>query len=230
MYNITTSIKTWAEDDRPREKLQIKGKHALSDAELLAIVIGSGTRRKSAVDIAKEILQSNGNNLYELGKMTRSELMSFSGIGEAKATGILAVLELGRRRAATNRPVRKRISKSSDCFEILKPLFQDLDHEEFRIVGLTKDNRIIGTKLISKGGRSSTVVDGKLIFKELLDMKASGCILAHNHPSGNLKPSEPDIRLTNKLTKFGVLIDMPVLDHIIVADNGYYSFADNGIL
>ncbi len=228
MYKNTTSIKSWAEDDRPREKLQYKGRKALSDAELIAIILGSGTREKSAVELAKEILKANNNNLYQLGKMTQSELMEFSGIGVAKAIGIIAVLELGRRRASYKAPILQKIGKPSDTYHYIKSHFQDLDHEEFRVLGLSRSNRIIGQKLISKGGRSGTTADGKLIFKELLDMKASGCILFHNHPSGNLKPSNQDIYLTKQFVQFGKLINLPVLDHLIITDNGYYSLAENG--
>lgn len=228
MYINTTSIKSWAEDDRPREKLQNKGRNALSDAELLAIVIGSGTRRKSAVELAQEILQANANNLYELGKMNQAELMKFSGIGEAKALSIIAVLELGRRRAKSSVPQRVKITNSQMVYEHVRHSFMDLDYEEFRIVALSRSNHILGVKLISKGGRAGTVADGKLIFKELLDMKACACILVHNHPSGKLEPSNADIELTKKLSGFGRFIDLPVLDHLIVTDSGFYSFADEG--
>ena len=228
MYTNTTSIKSWAEDDRPREKLQSKGRMALSDAELIAIVLGSGTRKKSAVELAKEILKENDNDLYRLGKMTQAELMNFSGIGEAKAISIIAVLELGRRRSSYEAPIAPKISKAADTYNYIKYHFQDLDHEEFRVLGLSRSNRVIGHKLISKGGRSGTVADGKLIFKELLDMKACGCVLLHNHPSGRLEPSDQDIQLTKRLGQFGALIDLPVLDHLIIVDNGYYSFAESG--
>lgn len=228
MYINTTSIKSWAEDDRPREKLQKKGRTALSDAELIAIVLGSGTRNKSAVELAKEILTEKNNCLYQLGKMTQSELMKFSGIGTAKAIGIIAVLELGRRRASYKMPITPKIKSASDTYQYMKYYFQDLDHEQFRILGLSKSNRIIGQKLISKGGRDGTIADGKLIFKELLDMKACACILFHNHPSGKLAPSKQDLELTRRLAQFGRLIDLNILDHIIIADNGYYSFTEGG--
>lgn len=228
MYKNTTTIKSWAEEDRPREKLQNIGRSSLTNAELLAIVLGSGTRRKSAVELAKDILNANKDNLYLLGKMSQKELMEFSGVGEAKAISIIAVMELGRRRAATEVPIMKKMSQAKDIYDLVKLDFQDLDHEIFRVIGLSRSNRVIGNKLISKGGRSGTVADGKLIFKELLDMKASSCILLHNHPSGKLMPSTQDLDLTKRLVQFGKLIDLPVLDHLIVTDAGYYSFVENG--
>lgn len=228
MYTNNTTIKSWAEEDRPREKLQNMGRANLTNAELLAIVLGSGTRKKSAVELAKEILAANNDNLYKLGKMSQVDLMMFSGVGDAKAISIIAVMELGRRRAVAEIPPQTKVSQAIDAYNYVKSDFQDLEHEEFRILGLTRSNKIIGNKLISKGGRSGTVADGKLIFKELLDMKASSCILLHNHPSGKLMPSSQDIDLTKRLIQFGKLIDMPVLDHLIIADGGYYSFVENG--
>lgn len=230
MYKNTTTIKSWAEEDRPREKLQSKGKGALTNAELLAIILGSGTRKKSAVELSKEILMANKNNLHLLGKMNQSELMKFSGVGEAKALNVLAVMELGRRRSRSVNPNNTKVSKASDIYNYMKLEFQDLLHEEFRVVGLSVNNFILNQKLISKGGRSGTVADGKLIFKELLDMKASACVLVHNHPSGNLKPSEKDLQLTRKFGQFGQLINLPVLDHLIITDSGYYSFSENGMM
>ncbi|PKR81650.1 hypothetical protein CW751_03750 [Brumimicrobium salinarum] len=228
MYQNTTTIKSWAEEDRPREKLQSKGRNALTNAELLAIILGSGTNKKSAVELGQEILKTHDNSLYELGKMNQSELMNFNGVGQAKAISIIAVMELGRRRAAEEIPLKPKISQAKDVFDNVKRDFQDLEHEEFRVLGLSRSNRIMGNKLISKGGRSGTVADGKLIFKELLDMKASSCILLHNHPSGKLLPSPQDVDLTKRFVQFGKLIDLPVLDHLIITDTGYYSFIENG--
>lgn len=228
MYKNTTTIKSWAEEDRPREKLQEKGRTTLTNAELLAIVLGSGTRNKSAVELAKDVLAVNKECLYSLGKMSQTDLMKFPGIGEAKAISIIAVMELGRRRAATEVPIPKKISQARDIYEYVKLDFQDLDHEEFRVIGLSRSNRVLDNKLISKGGRSGTIADGKLIFKALLDMKASSCILLHNHPSGKLMPSSQDLDLTKRFIQFGKLIDLPVLDHLIIADTGYYSFNENG--
>lgn len=218
----------WAEDDRPREKMQLKGKTALSDAELLAIIIGSGTRQKSAVDLAKEILKKNNHNLYQLGKMNQAELMHFSGIGQAKAISIMATLELGRRRNKAEIPKIKKLNSSNDAYLYVKSDFQDLEHEEFRVIGLSQHNHVIKNILVSKGGTAGTVVDGKMVFKALLDMKATNCILFHNHPSGVLRPSQQDRRLTKELIAFGKMIRLQILDHIIVGDTGFYSFADEG--
>jgi len=228
MYINNTSIKSWAEDDRPREKLKNKGRTALSDAELLAIIISSGTKNKSAVDLAKEILLANKNSLYQLGKMNQKELMQFSGIGEAKAINIIAMLELGRRRASSEIQLTPKLNHARSVYDYFKRDFQDLEHEEFRVLGLSRSNKVLGNKLISKGGRTGTIADGKLIFKELLDMKATSCILLHNHPSGKLEPSQADINLTKNLARFGKMIDLPVLDHLIITDSGYYSFTEHG--
>ncbi|MEX2483453.1 MAG: DNA repair protein RadC [Brumimicrobium sp.] len=231
MYtNHPLSIKSWAEDDRPREKMQLKGKASLSNAELLAILLGSGTKTKSAVELGQEILNSVDNSLYQLGKLSNSDLQHFSGVGEAKSVTIMAAMELGRRRKDEKNVNISKIQHSRDAYNMMKPYFVDLEHEEFRIMGLSRANKIIKIELISKGGRSGTIADGKLIFKSLLDMKASACILCHNHPSGNLKPSEADIRLTNNLFDFGKLIDLKVLDHIIITDHGYTSISDQGLL
>lgn len=230
MYKLNTTIKSWAEDDRPREKLSNQGRSALSDAELLAIVLGSGSRNKSAVELAQEILHFCDNNLYQLGKMNQAELMKFNGVGEAKALSIIAVLELGRRRASSDMPLNEKLNSSMKCYQYMKHHFQDLEHEEFRILGLTRGSRVIANRLISKGGRSGTIADGKLIFKEAIDMKASSFVMFHNHPSGRLEPSSADLRLTKRLVDFGKMIELPIVDHIIISDKGYYSFADNGIL
>lgn len=230
MYKSQSSIKSWAEDDRPREKMQEKGRTALSNAELLAILLGSGTRSKTAVDVAQEVLQASENNLHQLGRFSQAEFMKFSGIGMAKAITLMAALELGRRRAEEPSNKKCKISHSKDVDQLMRPYFLDLQHEEFRVIGLSRANHVIGQKLVSKGGRSGTIADGKLIFKELLDMKASACILCHNHPSGTLRPSESDIRLTKQLFKFGQLIELKVLDHVILTDEGHYSLLENGDL
>lgn len=230
MYTNNTTIKTWAEEDRPREKLQNSGRSVLTNAELIAIILGSGTRSKSAVDLAKEILSANDNSLYQLGKMGQAELMEFQGIGEAKAISIIAMMELGRRRAIAEIPKIIKIRHAKDVYDLVKTKFQDLEHEEFRVLGLSRNNTVLGNKLISKGGRSGTVADGKLIFKALLDLKASSCILMHNHPSGKLLPSNQDLDLTKRLAQFGKLIDLPILDHVIFSDNGFFSFVENGKL
>jgi DNA repair protein RadC len=227
MYKNNLPIKSWAEDDRPREKMQLKGRAALSNAELIAILIGSGTRSKSALDVGKDVLTKINNNLNKLGQYTQAELMQFSGIGQAKAITLMAAMELGRRRVE-EAPLRdNKISKSRDVYVLMRKYFVDLQHEEFRVIGLTRSNRVLGDRLISKGGRTGTIADGKLIFKELLDMKASACILCHNHPSGTLRPSEADIRLTKNLSRFGEMIELKVLDHVIITDRGHYSLLEN---
>ena len=224
------SIKSWAEDDRPREKMQTKGKSALSDAELIAILIGSGTKKKSAVELAQEILNSVDNDLYKLGRLSIADLEKFNGIGAAKAISLISALELGRRRKESDKKPLKKISSSNEAYSYLKPYFEDLEHEEFRILGLSRNNSIIKTELISKGGRSGTIADGKIIFKSLIEMKASACILSHNHPSGNLKPSQQDIDLTERFLSFSELVDLRILDHLIITDNGYTSLMDSGYI
>jgi len=229
-YSKNISIKDWANDDRPREKLLIKGKGALSDAELIAILIASGNRDESAVELSKRILQSLGNNLNRLAKLSVNDLIKFKGIGEAKAISIIASLELGRRRRTADVLEKDKIGGSKDAFQILQLKLEDLPHEEFWIVLLNRANKVIDTKLVGRGGVSSTVVDSKVIFSFALESLASGIILAHNHPSGNLKPSNSDIRLTKKLVDAGEIMEVPILDHIIVGDNDYFSFADEGLI
>ena len=223
-------IKYWAEDDRPREKLTLKGKTALSDAELLAIIIGSGTRNKSAVELSKEILSSFGNNLSEFSRVQISDLLKFNGIGEAKAINIIAALELGRRRQGSETPSKLKVVGAAMVYQHLKPFLGDLNHEEFYLIMLNHANEIIHTKQVSKGGMSSTIVDGKIIFNMALTFQASAIIVSHNHPSGNLNPSSQDLKLTKSLTEFGKYIDLPLLDHIIFTDNGYFSFAEQNLL
>ena len=229
-YSKNISIKDWADDDRPREKLLIKGKGALSDAELVAILIASGNRDESAVELSKRILQSLGNNLNRLAKLSVNDLIKFKGIGEAKAISIIASLELGRRRRTADVLEKAKIGGSKDAFQILQLKLEDLPHEEFWVMLLNRANKVIDTKLVGRGGVSSTVVDSKVIFSFALESLASGIILAHNHPSGNLKPSNSDIRLTKKIVDAGKIMEVPVLDHIIVGDNDYFSFADEGLI
>lgn len=224
------SIKQWAEEDRPREKLIIKGKAALSEAELIAILIGSGTPRLSAVDLAKNILAANENDLNQLARLSIADLKKFNGIGEAKAISIISALELGRRRKETEAVERPKVHSSADAYHFLKPHLLDLDHEQFWVLYLNRANRILKPEMISAGGVSGTVVDAKLVFKKALDILASTVVLAHNHPSGNLKPSEQDIKLTQKLKAAGKTLDIPILDHIIFTDEGYFSFADESLL
>lgn len=229
-YSKNISIKDWADEDRPREKLLIKGKGALSDAELIAILIASGNRNESAVELSKRILQSLGNNLNRLAKLSVNDLVKFKGIGEAKAICIIASLELGRRRRSADVLEKDKIGGSKDAFQVLQLKLEDLPHEEFWIMLLNRANKVIDTKLVGRGGVSSTVVDSKVIFSFALESLASGIILAHNHPSGNLKPSNSDVRLTKKLVDAGKIMEVPILDHIIVGDNDYFSFADEGLI
>lgn len=226
--NLT--IKSWAEDDRPREKLSSKGRNALSDAELIAILIGSGSRNESAVELSKRILASVNNNLSELGKLTITDLIKFKGIGEAKAITIAAAMEIGRRRKESELNKKDKITTSKDAFEILQPLLADLVHEEFWMLLLNRSNQVIKKEHISKGGVAGTVVDAKIVFKSAIENLASGIVLCHNHPSGNLKPSAEDIKLTKNLKEAGKVLDIAILDHIIIADKNYYSFADETIL
>ncbi|MFK8039049.1 MAG: DNA repair protein RadC [Crocinitomicaceae bacterium] len=224
------SIKNLAVDDRPREKLMQHGYAALSNSEILGILIGSGTKDKSAVKVCQEILSSVNGDLNRLAKLSIKDLQKFKGIGEAKAISIVAALELGRRRKDFASKAKTVVKSSSDAFGYISHIFKDLNHEEFHILLLNRANTIKSSALISKGGLSGTVADGKLIFKKALEELASAIILCHNHPSGNLKPSKADIQLTKKLKEFGAMIDLPVLDHIIFTDNDYFSFADEGIL
>ena len=224
------SIKNWSQEDQPREKLRDKGKAVLSDAELAAILIGSGNRDESAVALCKRILASVDNNLSELGKLSIKQLMEFKGIGEAKAISIAAALELGRRRRGEEAIDRKKINSSASVFEIMQPVIGELPHEEFWIIYLNNSNKIIQKKQLSKGGITGTLVDVRLVLKNALEVGATGIILVHNHPSGTLKPSEADKQITKKLKKAGVSLDIKVLDHVIVTEKAYFSFADENIL
>lgn len=224
------NIKSWAAEDRPREKLALKGKATLSDAELIAILLGTGTSRLSAVDLAKNILQAVNNDLNELARLTVKDLMKVKGIGEAKAITIISALELGRRRKDFQAEEKPKIGGSGDAFEILKADLLDIPHEAFWIILLNRANRVIKKHQISQGGVAGTVADPKIIFKVAVEELASGIILAHNHPSGNLTASQADIDLTKKLKESGKLLDIQVLDHIIIAGKKYFSFADEGLL
>lgn len=224
------SIKNWSEDDKPREKLATKGKSALSNAELIAILIGSGSRNESAVSLSKRILQRADNNLNELGKMSLDELMKFKGIGEAKAITITAALELGRRRQLSDIKDKPQIRSSRDAYDAIAPLVMDLQHEEFWILMLNRANKVVKRVKISLGGVAGTVVDAKIIFKKALELPASALVLCHNHPSGNLRPSGADIEITKKIKAAGELLDINILDHLIVSEMGYFSFADEGMM
>ncbi len=227
----TSGIKTWAEADRPREKLLKLGRHNLTDSELLAILIRTGTKELTAVDVAKEILSACNNDITQLSKLSVNDLMkNHKGMGEVKAITIVAALELGRRRREAEGLKKEKISGSADAFEILQPRMSDLPHEEFVVLMLNRANEVIGKYDLSKGGIAGTVVDPKLVFKAALEHLACGIILCHNHPSGNPKPSPEDLKLTKKLKDAGTLMEIDVLDHIIVAGDQYFSFADEGLL
>ncbi|MFD0989902.1 DNA repair protein RadC [Mariniflexile jejuense] len=224
------SIKNWSQDDQPREKLLNKGKATLSDAELVAILIGSGNRNESAVDLCKRILASVDNNLNALGKLSIKQLMEFKGIGEAKAITIAAALELGRRRRGEEALQKKQISSSKSVFELMQPVIGELQHEEFWIIYLNNSNKVIQKNQLSKGGITGTLVDVRLVLKNALEVGAVGLILAHNHPSGTLKPSEADKQITNKLKVAAESLDIKVLDHLIITENAYFSFADENLM
>lgn len=228
--NTNLSIKNWNEDDRPREKMLLKGRLALSNAELLAILIGSGSRNETAVTLSQRILQKANNNLNSLGKWSINELMEFKGIGEAKAVTITAAMELGRRRRAEEALVTTKLSTSRLVYEYFLPILGELSHEEFWIVLLDNSNRVIRNVQLSKGGITATYVDSRLIFKEAILHGAVGIILAHNHPSGTLKPSQADINLTKKIKAVADHLDIKILDHIIVTEKAYFSFADESLL
>lgn len=231
MYsNNKLNIKQWAEEDRPREKLLLKSKNSLSDAELIAILIGAGNKEESAVELSKRILAAVGNDLNELAKLSVADLSKFKGIGEAKAISIVAALELGRRKKNTEVQEKPIIQSSQSAFNEIFPFLSDLSHEEFWVTYLNRRNQVIRISNISKGGVAGTVADGKIIFKEAIELLSSAIILNHNHPSGNLTPSAADKTLTKKLVEVGQIMDIPVIDHIIIAGNNYFSFADNGLI
>ncbi len=231
LKNSKIPINRWAEDDRPREKLLLKGKTNLSNAELLAILIGSGNKELSAVELAQKIMDAAENNLIELSKFSVSELTkNFKGIGTAKAISIVAALELGKRRLMEQALERKKIKSSKDAYELLVPFLTDKYSEEFRILLLDTSNQLIKNIQIGTGGFSSTSADPKKIFKEALDHYSSSIILAHNHPSGNKKPSDTDAKLTKRLINAGKYLDINILDHLILVNDGYFSFADEGMM
>jgi len=228
--NTPFPIRSWHEDDRPREKLMAKGKAALSDAELIAILIGSGSRNETAVDLSKRILSATENNLNALGKMSIRQLMVFKGIGEAKAISIVAAMELGRRRRGEGTIELTKIASSQTVFKIMQPIIGELPHEEFWILYLNNSNKVISKTQLSKGGITGTVVDVRLAFKMAFEYNATGIILCHNHPSGTLVASDADKQITRKLKLAGENLDIKVLDHLIVTEKDYFSFADEGIL
>ncbi len=220
------TIKQWKEDDRPREKMLDKGKASLSDAELIAIIIGTGNREESAVALSKRILLRFDHNLNALATMTIDDLMAFKGIGKSKAVSIMSAMELGKRRSMEHAKEKKTVNSSVAAFEIMQPFIGDLLHEEFWILFLNNANNLLDKSQLSKGGIHATLVDVRLIFKKAISKGATSIILCHNHPSGSLTPSHSDLQLTKKIIKGGELLDIKVLDHIIVSQHGYFSFAD----
>ena len=224
------NIKKWAESDRPREKLVKYGKESLSIAELLAILLRTGTSKTTALDLSRQVLSNSENDLTQLARLSVSDISKIKGLGPVKAITIVAALELGRRRREEETTQKSQISSSKDAADILQPILEDLNHEEFWIILLNKANRLIDKKVISSGGMSATVVDPKIIFRVALENRACSIILGHNHPSGNTKPSESDIQLTKKLKEAGKNLEISVLDHIIIAGSSFYSFADEGLL
>lgn len=224
------SIKFLAEDDRPREKFLLKGRNAVSDSELLAIIMGSGNREESAVDLARRILDSVDNNWHQLSKLSVKDLMKFKGIGEAKAISIATALEIGRRRAAQEIPERKKISNSKDVFELLKPYLGDLSTEEFWAVFVNQDNKVLHFSKLTSGGINFSLVDIRILFKIALEHFATGIFVAHNHPSGSLKPSNQDRSITKQIAEAGKILNINLIDHLILNQNAYFSFADEGIL
>jgi DNA repair protein RadC len=225
-HSDKTPINQWSEDDRPREKLMLKGKAALSDAELIAILLGSGSSDETAVDLARRILNDVQNNLIELSALTVGDLSKYKGIGEAKAISIVAAMELGRRRRGAEVIRKKKVVCSNDAFEVFQTYIGDAHYERFMIILLNNANRLIKVVNISEGGLAATVTDIRKIFKIALDHNASAMVLGHNHPSGNLQPSNSDIALTQKIVNAGKVLDIGVLDHIIVGKEKYYSFKD----
>lgn len=229
-YEQKLGIKLWAEEDRPREKLLLHGRRHLTDAELIAILIGSGSKNETAVDLSKRILSFYDNNLTKLGKASILDLSRFRGIGEAKALTIIAALELGLRRKETSEESITHVTTSNDVYKYLHQTFANLNHEEFWILLLNRSNRVIGKFLISKGGQAGTVADPKIIFKTALENNAANIVLAHNHPSGNIKPSESDDKLTRNMVASGNLLSLYVVDHVIFANNRYYSYRDEDLI
>lgn len=230
MENNSFPIPNWSEDDRPREKLILKGKAALSDTELVAILIGSGSRNESAVELSRRILLSVDNNLNALGKLSLSQLVAFKGIGEAKAIAIIAAMELGRRRRGEEAVELKKITSSKNIFEMMQPIIGELPHEEFWIIYVNNSNNIISKFQLSKGGITATLVDVRLLFKQALEIGATGIVLCHNHPSGTLKASDADIKITKKIKLAAESLDITILDHLIIGEHGYLSFTDEGFL
>ena len=228
-YN-SHALTTWAVEERPREKVLANGVLYLSDSELLAILLGSGTKNRTAVELARVILKEAGNSLQVLGKQGISDLIKVKGVGPAKAITLLAALELGRRRAGMQHPEKIPVKSSATVFQIFHPLMGDLEHEEFWLLMLNRANRVVGRYKVSQGGLSGTVIDTRIILKKALDNLASSIIVCHNHPSGNKQPSDADVKITEKLKKAAEMLEIKLLDHVIIADKSYFSFADEGLI
>lgn len=224
------ALKTWAVEERPREKVMANGVQYLSDAELIAILLGSGIKNMTAVELGRNILRGAGNNLYELGRKSVGDLLKIRGVGPARAISVLAALELGRRRAGTHHPEKIPVKSSETVYNLFHPLLGDLEHEEFWLLMLNRANRVLGRFKVSQGGLSGTVIDTRIILKKALDNLASSIIVCHNHPSGNNQPSDADIKITEKLKKAAEMLEIKLLDHIIIAEKSYFSFADEGLI
>jgi len=224
------ALKTWAVEERPREKVMANGIQHLSDTELLAILLGSGTRNMTAVELARLILKNVNNNLHELGRQTVGDLLKIKGVGPAKAISVLAATELGRRRAGLHHTEKIPVKSSKTVFNLFHPLLGDLEHEEFWLLMLNRANRVLGKFKVSQGGLSGTVIDTRIILKKALDNLASSIIVCHNHPSGNNQPSDADVKITEKLKKASEMLEIKLLDHVIIADKSYFSFADEGLI
>ena len=224
------NLKTWSVEERPREKVLANGVQCLSDSELLAILLGSGTRNMTVVELARQVLRKSGNSLHELGRQNISDLVGIKGIGPAKAITLLAALELGRRRGTTQQTERIPVKSSETVFKLFHPILGDLEHEEFWLLMLNRSNRVLGRFKVSQGGLSGTVIDTRIILKKALDKLASSIVVCHNHPSGNNQPSDADVKITQKLKKAAELLEIKLLDHVIIADKSYFSFADEGLI
>jgi DNA repair protein RadC len=229
-YNYKIPINQWAEEDKPREKLISKGRSALSDAELIGILLSSGNRDMSAVDLGKVILNFVNNDLNELAKLSVKDLEKFKGIGEAKAISIISALELGRRRKNTETPTKPKLQSSNQVYELMKPVLLDLEHEEFWVIFMNQSGALIKYERISTGGVSGTVVDVRMIMKSAIEVLASSIILVHNHPSGNLKASVQDERITKQMIEAGKFMQISIADHLIFSNTGYLSFRDEGLI
>ena len=228
-YN-SHALTTWAVEERPREKVIVNGVQYLSDSELIAILLGSGTKNVTAVELARSILKGAGNSLQLLGRQGIGDLVRIKGVGPAKAITLLAAIELGRRRAGMQHPEKIPVKSSETVFNLFYPLMGDLQHEEFWLLMLNRANRVVGRYKVSQGGLSGTVIDTRIILKKALDNLASSIIVCHNHPSGNNQPSDADVKITEKLKKAAEMLEIKLLDHLIIADKSYFSFADEGLI